>query len=106
MMTSDAGASRAGAARGNALLPLLAVFGVLVELTACELVVSGLAAAYATRIAVLAGLLAAKVGLVLTFFMRARASWRASRFVFLSIAFAASVALVLVLETLFRASVH
>lgn len=106
-MTSDPGTKQAApVAARSGTVPLLAAFGALLALTACELVVSGLAAGYATRIAVLTCLLAAKVGLVLTFFMRARASWRASRFTLLSIGFAAAVALVLVLETLFRASVH
>lgn len=104
-MTGDAGANRAGRT-GEGTAALMAAFGALLALTACELVVAGLAAGYATRITVLACLLAAKVGLVLTVFMRARASWRASRFTLLSIGFAAAVALVLVLETLFRASVH
>jgi len=38
--------------------------------------------------------------------MRARASWRASRMTLVSIGFAVSVIVVLVLETLYRASVH
>ena len=104
-MTNDAGAKGAGAA-GAGTVPLLAAFGALLVLTACELVVANLAAGYATRITILLGLLTTKIGVVLTVFMRARATWSASRFTLLSIAFAASVAVVLVLETLFRASVN
>ena len=87
-------------------LPLAAAFGALVALTASELVVTSLGTGYAARIAALAMLLAAKVGLLLTFFMGARASWRASRMTLASIGFAVSVVVVLVLETLYRSSVH
>jgi hypothetical protein len=104
-MTDGAGVNRALTA-GPEMVPLAAAFGALGALTVSELVVAGLAAGYAPRIAALAVLLAVKVGLVLTFFMRARASWRASRMTLVSIGFAVSVVVVLVLETLFRASVH
>jgi heme/copper-type cytochrome/quinol oxidase subunit 4 len=104
-MTEGAGVNRAGAARAEAL-PLVAAFGALAALTVSELVVAGLAVGYAARIGALAVLLATKVGLLLTFFMRARASWRASRMTLVSIGFAVSVIVVLVLETLYRASVH
>ena len=104
-MTEGAGVNRAKAARAEAL-PLVAAFGALAALTVSELVVAGLAVGYAARIGALAVLLATKVGLLLTFFMRARASWRASRMTLVSIGFAVSVIVVLVLETLYRASVH
>ncbi len=88
-----------------ATLPLLAVFALLVGLTACELFVAGMDAGRATRITALAGLLMAKVGLVLSFFMRARANRRAARLVLLAIGVAAGVAVVLMLETVFRVNV-
>jgi hypothetical protein len=104
-MTEHAGVNRAGAARADRLA-LAAAFGALAALTACELVVAGMAVGPTPRIAALAVLLATKVGLLLTFFMRAHASWRASRMTLVSIGFAVSVIVVLVLETLYRASVH
>ena len=64
-MTDDA-----DTASGPATFPLLAVVALLAALTACELVVSGMEdAGRAARITALAGLLMAKVGLVLSFFM-------------------------------------
>ena len=85
--------------------PLLAVFALLAALTACELFVAGMDAGRAARITALAGLLMAKVGLVLSFFMRARASRRAARLTLLAIGVAAGVAVVLMLETVFRVNV-
>ena len=85
--------------------PLLAVFALLAALTACELGVPELDAGRAARITALAGLLMAKVGLVLSFFMRARASRRAARLTLLAIGVAAGVAVVLMLETVFRVNV-
>jgi hypothetical protein len=104
-MTGNAGVNRAGTARAETLA-LAAAFGALAALTVSELVVAGLAVGPTPRIAALAVLLAAKVGLLLTFFMRARASWRASPMTLVSIGFAVSVVVVLVLETLYRASMH
>jgi hypothetical protein len=89
-----------------AVLPLAAAFGALVALTACELVVAGVAVGRPARITALAGLLIAKVGLVLSFFMRARADRRTSAAVLVSIGFAAAAAVVLMLETVFRVSVR
>ena len=86
-------------------LPLLAVFALIAALTACELLVAGMDAGRAARITALAGLLMAKVGLVLSFFMRARASRRAARLTLLAIGVAAGVAVVLMLETVFRVNV-
>jgi cytochrome c oxidase subunit IV len=86
-------------------LPLLAVFALLAALTTCELFVAGMDAGRATRITALAGLLMAKVGLVLSFFMRARASRRAARLALLAIGVAAGVGVVLMLETVFRVNV-
>ena len=100
-MTDDA-----DTASGPATFPLLAVVALLAALTACELVVSGMEdAGRAARITALAGLLMAKVGLVLSFFMRARASRRAARLTLLAIGVAAGVAVVLMLETVFRVNV-
>jgi cytochrome c oxidase subunit IV len=88
-----------------ATFPLLAVFALLVALTACELLVPGMDAGRAARITALAGLLLAKVGLVLSFFMRARASRRAARLTLLAVGVAAGAAVVLMLETVFRVNV-
>jgi cytochrome c oxidase subunit IV len=85
--------------------PLLAAFALVAALTACELFVAGMDAGRAARITALAGLLMAKVGLVLSFFMRARASRRAARLTLLAIGVAAGVAVVLMLETVFRVNV-
>jgi hypothetical protein len=104
-MTEGARVDRVGTQRAETL-PLAAASGALVALTASELVVTALGTGYAVRIAALAILLAAKVGLLLTFFMGARANWRASRMTLASIGFAVSVVVVLVLETLYRAGVH
>ena len=89
-----------------AVLPLAAAFAALIALTACELVVAGMEAGRAARITALAGLLIAKVGLVLSFFMRARADRRSSAAVLVAIGFAAASAVVLMLETIFRVSVR
>jgi len=96
-MTGDA-----DTASRPATFPLLAVFALLAAMTACELVVPGMDAGRATRITALAGLLIAKVGLVLSFFMRRRASRRAARLTLLAIGVAAAAAVVLMLEMVFR----
>ena len=87
-------------------LPLGAAFGALVALTLCELLVARMAAGRAARITALAGLLMAKVGLVLSFFMHARRNPRASVGALVSIGFAAGAAVVLMLETVFRVGVR
>jgi cytochrome c oxidase subunit IV len=104
-MTDDGGADSLAAPR-PAGLALAAAFAALVALTAGELVVTGLAAGRAARITALAGLLMAKVGLVLAFFMHARASRRASALALGAIGFAAGSAVVLMLETVFRVGVR
>lgn len=86
--------------------PLAAAFCALITLTICELLVAGLEAERAGRITALAGLLIAKVAFVLSFFMHARKNRRSSVGAFVSIAFAAVVAVVLMLETIFRVSVR
>ena len=99
-MTGDA-----DTASRPATFPLLAVFALLVALTAGELFVVGMDAERAARITALAGLLMAKVGLVLSFFMRARANRRAARLTLLAIGVAAAAAVVLMLEMVFRVTV-
>ena len=86
-------------------LALAATFLALVALTGGELYVLGLDAGRPTRITALAGLLMAKVGVVLAFFMHARANRRASWVVLVAIAFAAGVGVVLMLETAYRVRV-
>jgi len=87
-------------------LRLAAAFGALVALTIGELLVAGMAAERAPRITALAGLLITKVALVLSFFMGARKNPRASVGAVVSITFAAGVAVVLLLETMFRVGVR
>lgn len=85
---------------------VIAVFALLALFTAGELWVIGLAAGRAARITALSGLLIAKVGLVLSFFMQARARRPAARLAVAAIALAAGAAVVLMLETVFRVNVH
>jgi hypothetical protein len=103
-MTGAAGTHADTARPGT--VPLVLAFVALVAMTSCELMVVGLAVGRAARITALAGLLMAKVGLVLSFFMRARASQRASWLVLVSIGAAAGFAVVLMLEMMFRVNVH
>ena len=98
-----AGATSAPAKHGT--LALGAAFTVLFGLGALELVVIGLGMERAARITTLAGLLMAKVGLVLFFLMRAAQSRRSARLLLTAIAFCAGVAVVLMLETAYRVSV-
>jgi heme/copper-type cytochrome/quinol oxidase subunit 4 len=81
------------------------VFLALVALTAAELLVATAGGERAARITALAGLLMAKVALVLTFFMRARASRRAARLALVALVAAAGFAVVLMLEAASRARV-
>ncbi len=104
-MTGDAGAGADPARPATARL--VAAFVALVALTSAELwVVVGLEAGRAARITALGGLLMAKVGLVLSFFMRARASRRASWLALVALAAAAGFAVVLMLEMVFRVNVN
>jgi hypothetical protein len=103
-MTSAA-ATRSDTARPR-VAPLMAAFAALVVMTTGELMVVGLAVGRAARITALAGLLMAKVGLVLSLFMRARASRHASWLALVSIGAAAGFAVVLMLEMVFHVNVH
>jgi hypothetical protein len=94
------GAAPAAARHGN--LALGATFAALLGLTALELIVVGLGMERAARITALAGLVMAKVGLVLFFLMRARENRRGARLLLTAIAFGAGVAVVLMLETAYR----
>ena len=98
-----AGAASAPAKHDNVALG--AAFTALFGLGALELVVIGLGMERAARITTLAGLLMAKVGLVLFFLMRARQSRRSARLLLTAIAFSAGVAVVLMLETAYRVSI-
>ena len=102
-MTDGVGAGPETARPGAA--PLLAAFVALAAMTGCELVVVGLAVGRAARITALAGLLMAKVGLVLSFFMRARANRRASWLALVSIGTAVGAGVVLMLEMVYRVNV-
>jgi heme/copper-type cytochrome/quinol oxidase subunit 4 len=93
--------------RPSGALPIAAAFLFLLALTAGELfVVMGLDAGRPARITALAGLLMAKVGAVLSFFMHARRSRRASWFALVAIVFAAGAGVVLLLETAYRVQVQ
>ena len=102
-MTDDAGPHSVNARSGA--LPIVAAFVALLALTSGELIVIGLDAGRAARITALAGLLMAKVGVVMAFFMHARANRRASWFVLVAIGFAAGAGVVLMLETAYRVGV-
>jgi hypothetical protein len=97
------GAAPAAARQGN--LVLGATFAALMGLTALELIVVGLGMGRAARITTLAGLLMAKVGLVLFALMRARQSRRSARLLLTAIAFGAGVGVVLMLETAYRVAI-
>jgi len=86
-------------------LALGATFAALIALTSLELIVVGLAMERAARITALAGLLMAKVGLVLFLLMHARQNRRSARLTLVAIGFAAGVAVVLMLETVYRVNV-
>ena len=103
-MTGDTNAGADPARPATA--QLVAAFVALVALTSAELWVVGLEAERAARITALGGLLMAKVGLVLSFFMRARASRRASWLALVAIGAAAGFAVVLMLEMVFRVNVN
>ena len=103
-MTDEAGAISEAAepAARPATAPLAAAVCALIALTAGELFVAGMAAGRAARITALAGLLIAKVALVLSFFMGARKNRSASAAVPVAIAFAAGAGVVLMLDTVSR----
>jgi hypothetical protein len=83
-------------------LALGATFAALIALTSLELIVIGLGIERAVRITALAGLLMAKVGLVLFSLMRARENRRAARLTLVAIVFGAGTAVVLMLESVYR----
>lgn len=89
----------------SGMLRIAVAFLALLALTCGELIVVGLEAGRAARITALAGLLMAKVGVVMAFFMHARANRRASWFVLVAIGFAAGAGVVLLLETAYRVGV-
>jgi hypothetical protein len=101
-MTQDADAL---AARPSSRA-LGAIFAGLAALTTLELIVVGLSIERAARITALAGLLTAKVGLLLFGVMRARDNRRAAALTLVAIPFAAGIAVVLMLETMFRVGVR
>lgn len=88
------------------MLPIVAAFIALVALTSGELMVIGLDAGRAARITALAGLLMAKVGAVLAFFMHARVNRRAAWLALVAIGLAAGAGVVLMLETAYRVTVR
>ena len=74
-MTNDGAAHSVNASSGTIWIAV--AFVALLALTSAELIVVGLDAGRAARITALAGLLMAKVGVVMAFFMHARANRRA-----------------------------
>ena len=102
-MSDSADTAQAARPRGAAIA---AMFAALVLLTSLELVVVVvLGMGRAERITTLAGLLMAKFMLVLLFVMRARVSQLVVRLALAAIALAATAAIVLMLETVFRVGV-
>jgi hypothetical protein len=99
---SDDEAGAASETIRPAAAPLTVAFCALIALTVAELIVAGMAAGRAARITALAGLLIAKVALVISFFMQARKDRGASAGVVVAIAFAGAAAVVLMLETISR----
>jgi hypothetical protein len=83
-------------------VPALA-FVVVAALTAAELAVAAMGGDRAARIAALSCLLLAKVGIVLAWFMGARASRRAARLVVIALVLAAGVAAALMADAAARA---
>ena len=90
---------------GKPIGATVAAFALLVALTSLELIVVGLEMDRAARITTLSGLLIAKIGLVIFFLMSARQNRRSARLTLTAIVFAAGVAVVLMLETVFRVNV-
>ena len=81
-------------------------FGALVALSTAELLVSRLAASRQLRITLLAGVLMAKIGLVLVAFLRVRANRRSTGLLGVALVMAAGFAIVLMLESWFRAGLR
>jgi uncharacterized membrane protein affecting hemolysin expression len=107
-MTDGAGAISEAApeAERPAATRVVVLFLLLAALTAAELWVSGMEAGRAARITALSGLLIAKVGFVISWVMRARASRPAARLAMAAIALAAGAAVVLMLDVVFRMTVR
>jgi hypothetical protein len=103
-MTDAAGTTSDAPRPGT--FPVVMVVALLAFLTASELFVAGMDAGRAARITALAGLLMAKVGLVLSWIMGGRAHRQATRLTVLAIALAAAAAVVLMLDTVFRVNVR
>jgi hypothetical protein len=82
------------------------VFAAVALLTMAELIVVGLGIDRASSITALAGLLIAKFGLVLFGVMRARDNRRAAALTLVAVPAAAGIAVVLMLETMFRVGVR
>lgn len=85
---------------------LFAGFGALLMLTMAELFVPGLAAGRSLRITVLAGLLMAKIGIVLVAFLRVRANRRSTGLLAAALVMAAGFAVVLMVESWYRSGVR
>ena len=85
---------------------LVAGFGALLMLTTAELLVPGLAAGRSLRITALAGLLMAKIGVVLVAFLRVRANRRSTGLLAAALVMAAGFAVVLMIESWYRSGVR
>ena len=102
-MNGEAGVDRVERPR---IAAIAAAFCALLALATAELLVPGLAADRRLRITLLAGLLMAKIGLVLVAFLRVRTNRRSTGLLAVALAFAAGVAIVLMLESWYRAGVR
>lgn len=102
-MNGEAGVDSAHRPRVAAIA---AAFCALLALTTAELMVPGLAADRQLRITLLAGLLMAKIGLVFVAFLRVRANRRSTGLLAVALVFAAGFAIVLMLESWYRAGVR
>jgi hypothetical protein len=105
-MNADAGVDAGGGGDRIGGAAIAAAFGALLALTTAELLVPGLAAGRQLRITLLAGLLMAKIGLVLVAFLRVRANRRASGLLAAAFVMATGFAIVLMLEIWYRGGIR
>jgi cytochrome c oxidase subunit IV len=105
-MSGQAGADVVGSGDRSSGAAIAAAFGALLALTTAELLVPGLAAGRQLRITLLAGLLMAKIGLVLVAFLRVRANRRAAGLLAVAFVMATGFAIVLMLEIWYRGGIR
>jgi len=94
-----------GAMSGMTKRNPLPAIAILIAMTSLELIVVGMQIHRASRITLLAGLLIAKLTLVIFSLMGGAEDRRSARLTLTALAFAAGVAVVLMLETVWRVNV-